>query len=132
MWFPCCVCLTKMMPRQASGSTYETVVYRRQSLYKQGAKIGGTYHTRTVRGERSSKPYLNGHRNRYEYTDTNQVDNNRNKSDSLTNGCGLRVVIATNEDQELLRLSPVSRVSISYNTDGTNDDRQGIRPLCNS
>ena len=85
MWFPCCVCLTKILPRHSSGSTYETVVYRRQSLYKQGAKQNGQYITRTVRQSRDCKPYLNGHRNKSEYEDLCDR-NNSFKNKKVANG----------------------------------------------
>lgn len=98
-----------MMPRHSSGSTYETVVFRRQSLYKQGAKIGGTYHTRTVHTPKLHKPYLNGNRNRYDYEDITSANLDKNKNGKVTNGCGTKVIVAC--DKEYMRLDPVSKNS---------------------
>lgn len=107
MWFPCCVCLTRMLPRHSSGSTYETVVFRRQSLYKQGAKINGTYQTRTVHSQRLNKKYLNGNRSRQDYENMGEFDKDRNRK--LTNGCGQRVIIAMERDY--IKLEPVNNIS---------------------
>ncbi|XP_060583527.1 substance-K receptor-like isoform X4 [Ruditapes philippinarum] len=106
MWFPCCVCLTRMLPRHSSGSTYETVVFRRQSLYKQSAKINGTFQTRTVHSQRGAKPYLNGNRSRLDYENLGELSKERRK---LTNGCGQRVILAM--DRDYIKLEPVNRSS---------------------
>lgn len=105
MWFPCCVCLTRMLPRHSSGSTYETVVFRRQSLYKQGAKINGVYQTRTVHSPKTNKPYLNGNRSKAEYE--NISDTSKDKTRRFTNGCGQRMLIAV--DRDYIKLEPVTR-----------------------
>lgn len=105
MWFPCCVCLTRMLPRHSSGSTYETVVFRRQSLYKQGAKINGTYHTRTVHSPKVNKPYLNGNRTRSDYENISDI--NKERTRRFKNGCGQRMIIAM--DRDYIKLEPVNR-----------------------
>ena len=65
------------MPRHSSGSTYETVVFRRQSLYKEGAKINGTYQTRTVLSPRHQHLYFqNGSRNGFDYQDITVCEDN--------------------------------------------------------
>lgn len=111
MWFPCCVCLTKILPRHSSGSTYETVVFRRQSLYKQACVQGGSYKTRTIRTPRENKPYLNGHRNKYEYEDMcerNNSDKSRNKK--VANGRLINNHVSNlRGDLEYVRLKRLSR-----------------------
>ena len=111
MWFPCCVCLTKILPRHSSGSTYETVVFRRQSLYKQGCVQGGTYTTRTVRSQRDNKPYLNGHRNKYDYEDLCQRSNSdKNRNKKIVNGKLLNSQISTLKGEtEYVRLKRISK-----------------------
>ncbi|XP_045212427.2 RYamide receptor-like [Mercenaria mercenaria] len=119
MWFPCCVCLTRMLPRHSSGSTYETVVFRRQSLYKQGVKINGTYHTRTIHSQRVNKPYLNGNRSRLDYENLGEIDKDKNRK--LTNGCGQKVIIAM--DRDYIKLEPVNRSSsIALMSEQRSDD----------
>ncbi|WAQ96123.1 TLR2-like protein, partial [Mya arenaria] len=118
MWFPCCVCLTKMMPRYSSGSTYETVVFRRQSLYKQGAKFNGTYQTRTVRAQRTNEYFPNRSRTRFEYVDFPCANGKavvNGKVDRVKNGCGQRVIMSLEKDY--VRLKPVDKNSISANSE---------------
>ncbi|KAH3869932.1 prolactin-releasing peptide receptor-like [Dreissena polymorpha] len=114
MWFPCCVCLTKMMPRYSSGSTNESVVFRRQSLYKKGININGTYQIRSVQVQRADQRNQYGaYRNRREYE--NMVNNPNGK---LTNGSlnGHRVLLAI--DNDYTRLKPLNvRLSVSANSD---------------
>lgn len=123
MWFPCCVCLTRMLPRHSSGSTYETVIFRRQSLYKQGAKINGTYQTRTVREPRH-KRYMNGStRKKGDYQD---IPCDQNRNGKITSDCGTRVLMAIEKDY--VRLAPVCVNSVSGNSspsveDSTNMDK---------
>lgn len=102
-----------MLPRHSSGSTYETVVFRRQSLYKQGAKINGNYQTRTVHSQGINKKYLNGNRSRQDYENMGEFDKDRNRK--LTNGCGgQRVIIAVERDY--IKLEPVNNISAGNGT----------------
>lgn len=65
--------------RHSSGSTFETVVFSRQSLYKQGAKINGTYHSRTVHSPKVNKPYLNGNPTRADYENVSDINKERTR-----------------------------------------------------
>ena len=107
-----------MLPRYSSGSTYETVIFRRQSLYKQGAKINGSYHTRTIRDPHRNKAYLNGgSRKRSDYEDMS-CDQNRNGK--VTEEVGKKVVLAVEKDY--VRLEPVCGTSVSGNSDPSIDE----------
>ena len=130
MWFPCCVCLTKILPRHSSGSTYETVVFRRQSLYKQACVQGGTYMTRTVRSTRDTKPYLNGHRNKYEYEDMCQKSNSdKNRNKKIANGKLVNNHVAgLKGEQEYVRLKRISRdIDNSISEDSTHSVNESVQ-----
>lgn len=98
IWFPCCLCLTRMIPRHSSGSTYETVVFRRQSTYKHGT-ANGSIHSKSTFSQRNNKRYLN--RNRLEYEN---IKDERNRK--LANGCNSKVLQAM--DRNYLKLQPIT------------------------
>ncbi|KAL5019154.1 hypothetical protein ScPMuIL_004876 [Solemya velum] len=83
MWFPCCVFLTKMIPRSPSSSTYESVVFRRNNCIRQGTKV---QLVTTTKDNRKFLKQVDGENSEYiELRDSNSLRGSFHNSSSRSN-----------------------------------------------
>ncbi|KAL4239857.1 hypothetical protein ACF0H5_000657 [Mactra antiquata] len=119
MWFPCCVCLTRMLPRHSSGSTYETVVFRRQSFFRQSGKLNGNYKTSRFNSV-DNKHYLNGRRRRQDYENIGNGKPGDGRIKMPSDKSGQRVILTMERDY--ITLQPVCCSSGSAVSEPSNDE----------
>lgn len=120
MWFPCCVCLTRMLPRHSSGSTYETVVFRRQSIHRQTTKLNGNYSSTRGVNPTDTKHYLNGRRRRQDYEQIGNGNAGGRRNTVPSEIPGQRVILTM--DRDYITLKPVCGSSGSAASEPSNDE----------